>query len=64
MKRGYTIRTLSPRMRAAIASRAALAEHMANEGSLAGFARAHDLTERGVQKMWATIRAELGAQAV
>lgn len=64
MKRGYTLRVMSPRMRAAIASRAALAEHMANEGSLAGFARAQDLTERGAQKMWATIRAELGSQAI
>jgi hypothetical protein len=64
MKRAYHRTRLSPRLQAAITNRAALAEHVSNEGSLASFARAHDLTERGVQKMWADIRAGLGAQAV
>lgn len=64
MSRKYTLRRLSPRLQAAQANRAALAEHVSNEGSLASFARAHDLTERGVQKMWADIRRQVGAQAV
>lgn len=51
-------------MRAARANRALLAEHIAEGGSQADFAREHSLTERGVQKMWAAIREEMGAQAI
>lgn len=64
MTRRYTQRVTTPRMIAAAKQRDALAEHVANEGSLAGFAREHGLSERYAQKVWRGIREALGAQAV
>lgn len=64
MARKYTIRVQSHRMRAAAAARDQLADHMADEGTLADFARDTGRTYRGVQIMWRAIREGLGAQAI
>ena len=63
-KPGYTMNVDTPRLIKAAAFRSELAEHVAEGGTIAGFARDRSITERNAQLMWATVRAEMGAQAV
>lgn len=64
MTRGYHFRGTTARMLAAAALRDDLAEHIAKGGTIAGYARATGMTERGAQKAWKAVRDALGAQAV
>ena len=60
---GYTHSADTPRHRAAAAVRDALAEYVAEGGSIKGFAREHNRDPRGTQKMWKRICEDLGPQA-
>jgi hypothetical protein len=62
-RRAYHIVKLSPQRQTAAERRDALAEHMAESGTLKSFADSTGLGYRSVQYMWETIRAGLGAQA-
>jgi len=55
---------LSPQRLTAAERKDALAEHMAEGGTLKQFADASGLSFRGTQYIWEKIRAGLGAQAV
>lgn len=63
MKSGYTLRAQSSRMRKAEVDRNILAEHVANGGSLAGYAEQRGISTRGAERMWSRIRSGLGWQA-
>jgi transposase InsO family protein len=62
--RAYHIVKVSPQRQTAAERRDALAEHMAEGGTLKSFSDSSGLRYRSVQYMWETIRAGLGAQAV
>lgn len=64
MKRPYHFHRETQRMRDARARMDALAEHVAEGGSIAGFARESGMSERGAQMAWAKVVAGMGAQAV
>lgn len=64
MTRRFTIAPNSPRARESAAKRDALAEHMAEGGSLGGYARLTGKSRRGVEMLWRSIREALGEQAV
>lgn len=55
----FTVRAMALR-----AARDDLAEHIAEGGSIAGYARQTGMSSRGVEKMWARIRTDMGAQAI
>lgn len=57
--------TKSPAARAKVsAQKASLAEHVAEGGSISGWARASDVKEPWAFALWSKIRADLGPQAV